>query len=152
VVIELLAALTLEQAASLYALAYGQYGSQIGGFQLPEKAPIIKEVPQSELQQMYGCNCNIQGVQYENKIFLNQALNYGEPYGASILIHEYVHYFQYVQRGSAVDCKDSLAREHQAYGIQIRMMERSGIDSRGVKVAASSLRCAPEEPAPGVGI
>ncbi len=151
-ILELVLALTLEQAASLYAIAYGQYGSQIGGFQLPEKAPIIKEVKQDELKRMYGCECNIQGVQFENKIFLNEALNYGEPYGASILVHEYVHYFQYVQRGSAVDCKDALAREQQAYAIQIRMMERTGVDSRGVKMAISQMRCAPEELVPGVGI
>lgn len=151
-ILELVLALTLEQAASLYAVAYGQYGSQIGGFKLPERPPVIKEVPQSELQQMYGCKCNIRGAQIMDKIYLDESLDYGQAYGASVLIHEYVHYFQFVRHGPTVDCRDYVSREHQAYGIQIRMMQRTGLDSRGAQMSASQLRCAPEQPVPGIGV
>ncbi len=144
-ILEIILALTLEQAASLYAVAYGQYGGLHGGVPLPDKPPVIELVPQAKLQEMYNCqHCGIQGIQFEDRIYLNEALDFNEPFPATVLVHEYIHYFQYVRDGPAMSCQDALNREHEAYGVQLRMMERAGLETMGVRVAARSLRCPTE--------
>lgn len=123
------APLTKDQAASLYAIAYGQIGF------LPEESPTIYLVPAKELDDLI-CQkpCGAKAAQLENKIYLLDTLDMTDPMHASILLHELVHYVQWKKSGPAKDCDEHQNREAEAYKIQFAALERLGIRPPSVSV------------------
>lgn len=131
------ASLTDTQAASIYALAYGQYGGA-----LPERAPVIHIVSLSRLRELIGCEgCPVRALHQQGVIYLDERLDFERAYDASIPLHEYVHYLQWLQHGEVTDCKSWLDRERQAYMIQAHVLARFGEDSMTVVGSMRTLRC-----------
>jgi hypothetical protein len=64
--------------------------------------------------------------------------------GRSILLHELVHHVQCVATGhSASSCRDWLAREQQAYGVQAEWLFKNRVDATAVVWQARLMRCNP---------
>lgn len=124
-----------KQAASIYAAAYGQYGGA-----LPERAPTVHLVTPAKLHELAGCNhCAIRALHREGHIYIDETLDFSRGYDASILLHEMVHYLQYVALGPTRHCEDWLAREQQAYLIQAEVLYKAHEDSRPIINAARQL-------------
>ena len=121
--------LTREQAASLYAIAYGQAGF------IPDESPTIYLTPAKELDEIV-CKrpCGAKAAQIENGIYLLDTLDMTDPMNASILLHELVHFVQWKQHGKAKDCDDYHNREVEAYRIQFDALSRLGIRPPSVSV------------------
>jgi len=121
------AGLTREQAASLYLLA-----RSTSHYPLPGAAPEIHLVPIQHLRDRVcpGHSCAVHGLQVENRIYLDEALDMSNLLHASILYHELVHYLQWSARGDAKDCQEYLEREIEAYGLQIAVLAKAGIAMR----------------------
>lgn len=130
--------LTLEQAAAVYAIAYGHVGGA-----MPERAPTIYLVDRPRLQQLAcnGGNCPARGWQQGEAVYIDGSLDFARPADAAVLLHELVHWFQFARWGPAQDCLDWIARERQAYLIQAYELERMGVDPSSVLATARSVGC-----------
>jgi hypothetical protein len=138
------AALTPEKEMEIYALAYGQYGSRHGGIPMPPKPLMFAETPESicaALRKEPGCPWF--GYFVDGVIRLSSALDFSTAVDRSKLVHEYVHYLQVQHGGPTTDCLTYLAREYEAYSIQIHVLEKAGEDhaARQVLFAASQVYC-----------
>ena len=121
--------LSKDQAASLYAIAYGQVGF------LPEDAPTIYLTPADKLDEIVcGKPCGAKAAQVEKAIYLLETLDMTEPFNASILLHELVHFVQWKKNGPSKDCDEYRAREVEAYQIQFDALERLGIRPPSVAI------------------
>lgn len=110
------------QAIYLYGVAYGNVG--IG---LPERAPVIRSVPQAEIAQRYcGKSCSVRAAQFGPEILADEKLDYSDPRQSSIVLHELVHYVQWARLGPVApnDCQEHRRRELQAYAIQVYALDR----------------------------
>lgn len=117
------APLQQQQANALYAIAYGHAG--IG---IPERAPTVRQVPQSAIADRYcGRPCPISAVHFATEVWIDEALDMSNPIHASIVLHELVHYVQWAMRGEATDCETHRAREVQAYSIQAYALDQIGL-------------------------
>jgi len=123
------AELTREQAASASAYLLAHSTSH---YPLPPAAPEIHLVPIQHLRDRVcpGHSCAVHGLQVENRIYLDEALDMSNLVHASILYHELVHYLQWSARGDAKDCQEYLEREVEAYGLQIAVLAKAGIAMR----------------------
>lgn len=131
------AELTTQQVGTIYALAWGQYGGA-----LPEQPPMIELVPQSRLRELAGCErCPVRGMHMHGTIYLDQVLDFAQAYDASILLHEYIHYFQWVAHGDAQSCEEALERERRAYAIQAHVLAKTGNGTMNVLHALRMLTC-----------
>lgn len=120
------AQLSDEQAAVIYAAAYGQYGGA-----LPDRAPTVHLVPASRLHALSGCaHCAVRALHRDGEVYLDESLDFSRPLDASILLHEFVHYLQYRALGAAANCEEWLDRERQAYAIQAQVLVKAGHDPR----------------------
>ena len=129
------AELTPEQAQSIYAVAYGQCPNMAGmnagcppGWY--EDAPIVHIT-----HPQYGCGlmgqmptCETLAVYADGHVFLSQDVDMSTVLGASILLHEYIHHFQWLKAGKRMtdNCQSWLANEHEAYAIEARVLEAAG--------------------------
>ena len=59
-------------------------------------------------------------------ILLDEAADYDTLLGSSIVLHEFIHYFQYYNRGPISFCELAIEREHEAYGLQARWLSVHG--------------------------
>jgi hypothetical protein len=127
-----------EQAAVLYAIAYGHVGGT-----LPAQPPTIRLVDRATLQMIAcaGHNCPVRGFQRGSDVFIDAALDFADPRDAGVLLHEIVHFLQFARDGPAHDCHEWLRRERQAYLIQAAELERLGLDSVSVLRVARSVGC-----------
>lgn len=159
------AGLTPEQAYGIAAVAYGQYG---GPRSLLEKLPAVHIVPQNEICAMMqlGPGCSYIGVYDEERIYVSDRLDFSTVFGASVLVHEFVHHFQHKERGSigavcplifsgkngvfpisridySCRCSELSRREAQAYRIQAYVLERSGayVEARAVAISGRRRFC-----------
>jgi hypothetical protein len=149
------APLNAEQAVSIYAVAYGQYhGPREWLYEMPN---IQMQTPQqlcAEENQKYPCGI-LGTYEHESRtITLADTLDFSTPYGASILLHEYVHHFQNLKEGNllraafeahdpATYCAVQLRWEYEAYAIQAHVLEKAG-DYRSaslVRYSASLITC-----------
>lgn len=67
-----------------------------------------------------GVECNVMGW-YDDKDIVyidNSHKNFEEQFASSLLVHEFVHYLQHKSNNFSSSCKDSLAREREAYYVQ----------------------------------
>lgn len=127
------AELTQEQATLIYALAHST-----SGYPFPEKPPTIHLVPQSKLQEMAcpGKACSVEGFSVGADIYIDETLDMSNPYNGSILLHEAVHYLQFMKLGVAKTCEEWVDREWEAYAIQNHALDKVG--ARPVIVPAFS--------------
>lgn len=126
-----------EQAAMLYAIAYGHMGH------LPQRAPEVHIVPRERLCELGGlrADCRLSGLEQSGTVYLWEGLDFDAPYDASIALHELVHAVQYDKLGNAVDCEEKVRREREAYTIQIKALSMTGADTRGLFMAMRGLSC-----------
>lgn len=124
------AELTEQQAALLYAVAYGE-----AGLGIPDFSPTIRLLHAAQLEQaVCGKPCaGLKAAQIGDVVLLRADLDLSDPLNASILLHELVHYVQWAKFGQAKDCADYRDRETQAYEIQFAALARIGV--RAPKVA-----------------
>jgi hypothetical protein len=87
-------------------------------------------------------NCQVRAITDENGVItLDNALDFSDPYDASILIHEMVHYVDWAKDGPAKNCAEWLRREQRAYSIQGHALEKIGEDASLVYLSLRSIRC-----------
>lgn len=129
--------LTPEHAAHLYAMAYGQ-----AGLPLPERAPTIRLVPQATLREIIACpDCPVRGLQIQDTVYVDEALDFANPYHASVLLHEMVHYLQWSARGEASTCEEFAERERHALAVQGHVLAMAGLDRLALLAAARNIVC-----------
>lgn len=122
-----------ETFAELYAVAYGKYGSEVGGMPLPDRAPVLEPVAIGELREILGCaECRPRAVHRAGKIWYDETLDFARLYDRSILIHELIHYLQWVRLGDVSSCAENARRENEAYMLQQRYLADVHDDIRPV--------------------
>ena len=132
------AELTQEQAFHAYAIAFGNAGY------IPERAPTINLVSRQSLCEFAGmkADCPIRALTYPNGVIsLDDTIDFSNPYDASILIHEMVHYVDWSKDGPATNCAEWLRREQRAYTIQGHALEKIGVDPSQVYLSLRAIRC-----------
>lgn len=130
-------ALRPEHAAAIYMMAWGQHGGP-----LPEHPPTIEFHSAAQLRALIGCEkCTVRGIQIGDTIHADIGLDFSDAYDASILLHEMVHYLQWVANGEAAGCADWVAREHRAFRIQANVLARAGVSTAQVMLNARMVRC-----------
>jgi hypothetical protein len=124
--------LTQDQVTSLYAIAVG-----LAHLGVPEKSPEVHLVKAQDLRKLAHCeddeHCGVQGLAHERDIYMEDDLDYSDPHVAAVLLHEYVHYLQFVKYGPSQNCEDWLAREVQAFSVQILALTRAGHNAEAEK-------------------
>lgn len=138
--------LTEDQADSIFAVAYGQYGSAHGGIPWPDRRPIIRMMPRADLCTAHKLkpDCRMYAEYRDGEVHLADDLDFASVDDASILMHEYIHFFQERhQGGPAKDCWEHLEREHEAYQLQAHVLLKSNRPSKAQEVlfVAGLLRC-----------
>lgn len=114
------ARLTQSQSDAQYAIAYGAYGSRHGGIELPKAAPKVWFTPRDHICAKIGrpSECPVRGLHSKGEIWLSDDLDFSDALDSSVLLHEFVHWFQYTHKGLPVSCEDWLSRELEAHQIQ----------------------------------
>lgn len=120
--------LTQDQATGLYAMAYAQAGF------IPAVAPTIRVTKDMPCPRCLGW-------QQDDVIYLSADLDFSTPLALSIVLHEMTHYLQWAKYGRAKDCGEWLRRETEAYGVQIRALERGGHDATQPRMSMRMLSC-----------
>jgi hypothetical protein len=109
----------------------------LAGFDPPAVAPEVVFVPQ-EILERQACDrpCKIYGWFPNGRtIYLDDRLDpLGDPGARAVLVHELVHYLQQESGayGRPLGCRDWLAREREAFDVQIRWMAENGVRRRGL--------------------
>ena len=125
------------QAALIYAMAWSQ-----SGLPLPDRPPTIHLTTRERLRTLLGCtDCPVRGLQLRDTIYLDRALNFADPYDASILLHELVHYLQWAAGGEVSDCDEWARRERQAYAIQAHVLTMAGLERAHILLTARQIVC-----------
>jgi hypothetical protein len=108
------------------------WAETLSGFPPPQVVPTVEFVPQAFFDK-HACNdrpCHVWGwypntgrsVVYVHEAAREMIADGSDPRGllaASIVVHEFTHYLQAVDRGFAsYKCEDALVLEHQAYAVQ----------------------------------
>lgn len=146
-VVAVAAPLTPPQAADIYSVAYGQC-SQIQG--MKDGCPrewLDKAPPVYVVHPDYMCGwmkvaptCRISGMYTEGKTYVSEQLDFATPFGASVLLHEYIHHFQWLKYGDReIECAEWLQMETEAYVIQMQVLLKMG-DTSGAMVVRHGLR------------
>lgn len=146
---------TPQQARDILAVAYGQYH---GPRTLLDDPPQIHIVTQDEIRELANCtqHCpNILGLYKEETgfVYLDNSVDFSTVYATTILLHEYIHYFQSKTRGLIRDmglseqdmCLEFIEREREAYRIQAHVLAKAG----EYHLAQSVLRTAGQLPGCG---
>jgi hypothetical protein len=112
-----------EQLVELYGLAYA--GAGIG---VPERPPRVYRVSRATMSEMVcHADCDIRAAQFADAVFLVDDIDPDDAFDKSIVVHEFVHYVQWVYRGRAVGCDEKRRREVQAFMIQSNALEHAGL-------------------------
>ena len=91
-------------------------------------------------------NCDVVGRYKGGRIiYVLDTLDVRQPFGASVVIHEYIHYLQSYYGQSAATCKDRINREIMAYGVQQTYLRTHGIDKIPVTFEVIQKSCTKEE-------
>jgi len=123
---------TQGQIDNIYALTYGLVAYNLKLPRLGEfPAPTVYVVPLAQLcveAQIDRNPCPLSGLTVGAKIYLSAEEDWSKPEAATIILHEYVHYFQNVARGEITGWCENYAREIHAYAVQAEVLRK--IDSR----------------------
>lgn len=134
--------LTPEQAWHVYVVAYGQmHGPRVWLDKV--SMPVIHLASQDELCALLNDHpgCGAQGVYLNghNIVEIDKTLDFSTVYATTVLLHEFIHHFQFLKHGMPKDCWDMAMRERQAYLIQAFMLERGGEYTLAYGVVKSGL-------------
>lgn len=119
------------QESELYVGLLG-WASKLSGYPLPARAPKVEFVPQTFFneQACKGKRCRVWGWYPntgEDVVYVHEAAraliaDSSDPrslLAASIVVHEFTHYLQAVNRGFArYGCSEALGLEREAYNVQ----------------------------------
>jgi hypothetical protein len=119
------------QEADLYA-GLLSWAVKLSGYPLPATPPTIEFVPQEYFNEHAcgGRRCRVWGwypntgrnVVYVHEAVRELVADGSDPkslLAASIIVHEFTHYLQSVNRGFAqYECNEALTLEHEAYSVQ----------------------------------
>lgn len=135
------AELSREQAATIYALAWGLMGYSPAN--VPAVPPEVRIAAQTKLREMAcsGAPCPVRGLQRAGVVWIDESLDFANPRDASVLLHEFVHFLQWAARGEAPDCLEWQAREREAYNIQAYVLDRGGYPTSHLLAAARGVIC-----------
>lgn len=130
------------RVTEIYWLAYSAYTAQHPGFKPPERAPTVHVTSVAELELLFDFSGgSILGVTDGlGTIWLADTVDISGGYGASVLFHEFVHYFQWVSLGARDlredddTCEAHAEREREAYTLQAAQLRKIG-DQYGMFVA-----------------
>lgn len=123
---------TPDQLDMTYALTYGLVAYKMG---LPRMGdftpPTVQFVPLSALCEAMSLPKTCKGLggitdSKTGRILFNAAYDYRDPVYMTILVHEFVHYFQFVKYGETQDWCDNYRRERQAYDVQAEVLTKIG--------------------------
>ena len=118
------AELQQDQVSLIYALVYG-----VTHLPLPEHPPVVHTTSNAKLQEM-ACPSKpcpgIRGFQHDNNVYIDEALDMRDVRNAAILFHEFVHYYQWAQKGPAKSCREWVDREVFAYQAQNVVLNKAG--------------------------
>lgn len=117
-----------DQAALIYALAHS-----VSHLPLPAEAPEIHMTSAAAIDAMLtklgvcpkGCP-NVKAAQVENRVYVDEQLDFSDIQNAAILFHEFVHYLQYMKAGEAQTCEEWRDREIVAYQLQNLVLNKAG--------------------------
>lgn len=146
--------LTPMQARDILYVAYGQYH---GPRDLLDYPPRINVVPAERLREKFPCareHCApILGLfdEASGEIYLLDALDFSTVYATTVLLHEYIHWFQGKLHGRIVDlnlddtqrCLEIVEREREAYRIQYDVLVKAGdfMHAQSVRMVAGMVHC-----------
>ena len=148
------APLTQLQAKSIYAVAYGQYK---GPREWLDEQPNIYFADQARLCDIAGLRptCNVYGISIDGVVYILDDLDFTTLFATGILLHEYVHHFQWLDGkhdavAAAVAAGDDYTacmlwteNERQAYEIQIHVLEQAGdfVSAAQAEAIMGNLHC-----------
>ena len=148
------APLTQLQAKSIYAVAYGQYK---GPREWLDEQPNIYFADQARLCDIAGLRptCNVYGISIDGVVYLRHDLDFTTLFATGILLHEYVHHFQWLDGkhdavaaavaagNDSLACELWTASERQAYEIQIHVLEQAGdfVSAAQAEAIMGNLHC-----------
>ena len=94
------------------------------GIGVPEKPPSVLRVSPAALCAVLNkeATCGIKGMELADAVLYSNELDFTNPQDSAILIHEYVHYLQWVRKGLGKTCEERAAREDYAYKIQAEVL------------------------------
>lgn len=135
--------LTAEQVQGIFAVAYGQVGGSPSWLDTP---PAVYMVTQRQLCERIDMDedCPVPAIYLDGRVYVDETLDFSTPLAATILAHEFVHYFQDMKYGGPVtNCDDWLVREREAYMIQTHLLERLDdyTNAASVRRMMSALTC-----------
>ena len=122
------APLAEDQTAMIYALSHS-----VSHLPLPEHAPAIHLTSHAKIEAMLkeigvcprGCP-GVKAAQIEERVYVDEALDFGDIQNAAILFHELVHYLQWAKDGEAKTCEEWRNREITAYQLQNLVLNKAG--------------------------
>lgn len=148
------APLTQLQAKSIYAVAYGQYK---GPREWLDEQPNIYFADQARLCDIAGLRstCSVYGISIDGVVYIRADMDFSSTFAAGILLHEYVHHFQWLDGkhdavaaavaagNDSLACELWTASERQAYEIQIHVLEQAGdfVSARQAESVMGNLHC-----------
>lgn len=119
------APLTPADLATTYELA-------VSISKLPLAAPpTVNTLPHIRLMQLAKECCGIvapslKALALDGQIFLDDALDMSDAQNEAILLHELIHYLQFMKSGPAKDCAEWKDREITAYHYQNMVLYKAG--------------------------
>jgi hypothetical protein len=135
--------MTAELCAALLSWAV-----TLSGYPHPGDCPQVIQVEQKKMEELacYGRKCRVLGWYpgSGHSVYINEALGQrlnNSTYARSILLHEMVHYLQWVGSDRMeLDCETAVLAEREAYRVQSEYITRQGV-YRPVGQALPSFRC-----------
>lgn len=123
---------TPDQIDMTYALTYGLVAYKMGLPRMGDfEPPTVQFVPQPVVCLSIGAPKTCKGLggttdSRTGRILFSTAFDYRKPEYMTILVHEFVHYFQFVKYGEATDWCENYRRERQAYDVQAEVLNKIG--------------------------
>jgi len=142
--------LSPDQAQSIWVLAWGQsHFIHKGDSTILFRPPVIHLMTEDQLcdvtERPIGTCANLKGAQRDTGVYLLRSLDFQNRYNASIVLHEMIHYIQYMTHGeaNARDCAEKNRRERQARVVQANVLEKVGAlrEARMVQRTFNPARC-----------
>lgn len=109
------------------------WAATLSGLPPPDTLPEVRTVSHRFLVDAacHGRECKVMGwFPPGERIYLDQRLDpENNLLASSVVVHEMVHYLQYLQRGRSaqLDCHQIIELERQAYGVQREYLLRYGV-------------------------
>lgn len=120
------AEITQEQANEAYVLAYGLVAKKLGLPSLMEiPTPTVEFVPHDRICELLGIDApcqNYRAISREDYVWVADDNDFSSPAEMTIMLHEFVHYFQYVAWGPITGWCDNYRREVMAYETQLTVL------------------------------